>query len=71
MKTVFHWLRVTILLTLVLGSVVRFVALESSPPGFFFDEAVIAVHSMCPRQTGHDAYGKHLPLFSQDGRFVC
>ena len=67
MQTVFRWLRVTILLTGLLGLCARFVALEASPPGFVFDEAAIAAHSICLRQTGHDAYGQRWPLFSRVG----
>ena len=35
----------------------RFVGLETSPPGFFFDEAMGAAHSVCYQQTGRDLFG--------------
>ncbi|MET0790482.1 MAG: hypothetical protein ABW061_03095 [Polyangiaceae bacterium] len=64
MTTISRWLRLTILVTLLVGLVSRFVELEASPPGFYLDEAIIAAHAICLRETGSDAYGQHLPLFS-------
>ncbi len=45
--------------------VVRFCGLESSPPGFFMDEATPAVHAMCLAETGKDGDGKPWPLYSR------
>ncbi len=46
------------------AGVVRFAGLETSPPGFYLDEAAIATQIACVRQTGADAFGNRLPLFS-------
>jgi hypothetical protein len=45
--------------------VVRFCGLESSPPGFFMDEATPAVHAMCLAETGKDGDGISWPLYSR------
>jgi len=49
----------------VFGCLVRFVWLERSPPGFFADEAVGAMHIICLNQTGADVSGARLPLFAK------
>ncbi len=55
----------TVLTTIILlACVVRFVGLEISPPGFFYDEATGAAHSMCYQQTGYDLFGQR-GAFSQ------
>jgi predicted membrane-bound mannosyltransferase len=54
-----------IVLVIVLASCLRFWALEDSPPGVFVDEAALATHILCVQQTGADAYGVRLPLFSE------
>lgn len=46
-----------------LACLARFVALDTAPPGFFYDEATGAAHSMCYQQTGYDLFGKR-GLFS-------
>ena len=43
---------------------VRFFALESSPPGFYRDEAAIAAQIICVRQSWTDLDGIFLPAFS-------
>jgi hypothetical protein len=45
-------------------NVARFVGLDSSPRGFTADEASSATHLICIHQTGADANGQRLPLFS-------
>lgn len=47
-----------LLLITVSACLVRFVGLESAPPGFFYDEATGAAHSMCYMQTGKDLFGE-------------
>ena len=42
---------------IVVACAMRFVGLETSPPGFFFDEAMGAAHSVCYQQTGRDLFG--------------
>lgn len=42
----------------------RFIGLEKSPPGFFYDEATGAAHSLCYQQTGRDLFGQR-DLFSR------
>ena len=42
----------------------RFVGLDASPPGFWIDESAHAMNAICLEQTGHDAQGVRLPLFS-------
>lgn len=53
----------------VIGSmtIVRFIGLETAPPGFYNDEAHIAAHVICLSRTGHDAGGQDWPLFSGAG----
>lgn len=45
-------------------NVFRFVGLESSPPGFYIDEASNAAHLICLSRHGEDANGVKWPLFS-------
>lgn len=47
------------------GVLFRFVALETSPPGFYVDEAAISAQVICLRQSGADLHGQRWPLFSQ------
>jgi 4-amino-4-deoxy-L-arabinose transferase-like glycosyltransferase len=47
----------------VLALLARFVALEASPPGFFYDEATGATHALCVAEAGRSADGERLPLF--------
>jgi hypothetical protein len=42
----------------------RFVALEHSPPGFWLDEYLGALHLICLAQTGSSGTGDHWPLFT-------
>jgi hypothetical protein len=57
-----------IVLTLVtVLTVVRFIGLEKSPPGFYNDEAYISTIATCINQTSHDADDVHMPLFSYSG----
>ncbi len=44
-------------------NVLRFVGLESSPPGFYIDEAFSAANSICLKETGHDFFGAPLSFF--------
>ncbi len=48
----------------LLACLARFVGLEISPPGFFYDEATGAAHSMCYQETGRDLFGERT-LFSR------
>ena len=45
----------------------RFVALELSPPGFYVDEFLGALHVICLSQTGHSSSGQAWPLFAEGG----
>ena len=45
----------------------RFVALELSPPGFYVDEFLGALHAICLSQTGHSSSGQSWPLFAGGG----
>jgi hypothetical protein len=45
----------------------RFVALEWSPPGFYVDEFLGALHAICLSQTGHSSSGQAWPLFAEGG----
>lgn len=48
-----------LLLGIILAAcVARLVGLEHSPPGFFYDEATGAAHSVCYQQTGADLFGE-------------
>lgn len=54
---------------LLLGVVValnllRFIGIESAPPGFYVDEAVGAAHVLCVKESGADFYNVSTPLFS-------
>ena len=44
--------------------VVRFVALETSPPGFYVDEAAGAAHVLCFAKDGANFHGEPWPLWS-------
>jgi hypothetical protein len=44
--------------------VARFVALEQSPPGFWLDEYLGALHLVCLGQTGSSGTGDRWPLFT-------
>ena len=48
----------------IVATLLRFFGLETSPPGFFVDEAAISAQVMCVRQSGHDVYGQRYPLLS-------
>ncbi len=48
---------------ILIGSVARFVGLETSPPAFYVDEAAVAINMICLSQTGHGEFGDRLPLF--------
>ncbi|HXU62111.1 MAG TPA: hypothetical protein VN962_10440 [Polyangia bacterium] len=45
----------------------RFVALELSPPGFYVDEFLGALHVVCLSQTAHSSSGQAWPLFAEGG----
>lgn len=51
-------------IVILLACAVRFVGLEVSPPGFFYDEATGAAHSVCYQQTGADLFAKR-GIFSE------
>lgn len=49
---------------ILVGAVVLFwLRPAATPPGFFLDEPSITLNAACIAATGHDEYGKHLPLF--------
>lgn len=43
----------------------RFVGLNSSPPGFYVDEAAIAAQVLCVRDGGRELSGREWPLFAR------
>lgn len=45
-------------------NIFRFIGLDSSPPGFYVDEAAGAVQAICIWEGGTDFYGNFFPLFS-------
>ncbi|MET0389158.1 MAG: hypothetical protein ABW321_24505 [Polyangiales bacterium] len=49
----------------VFWCVLRFIALDVSPPGFFMDEALAALHLQCLAETGRSAHGEAWPLFAE------
>jgi hypothetical protein len=55
-----------VLIVTVIGvmNVTRFIGLDFSPSGFVWDESSNATHLLCLVQTGADANGQYLPLFS-------
>jgi len=53
-----------ILTLILLVNSLRFIGLESAPPGFYVDEAVGSAQVMCLKQTGADLFNSKLPLFS-------
>ena len=55
-----HWLFGSVLIL----NLVRFIATDRSPAGFYVDEAVGAAHAICLGETGKDLFGNTLPLFS-------
>ena len=59
--TIAGWLLGTLALA---ATLLRFVALDRSPPGLYIDEAAIAWQVACVRETGADLFGRRLPLFS-------
>ena len=74
MKNLFAWFVTPLSRKVALGTlaavglvwlVIRFCGLETSPPGFFLDEATAAVHAMCLTETGKDAYGVAWPIYSR------
>ncbi len=56
---------IPVLAIILIWSVLRFVNLEQSPPGFYVDEAAISAQVICIRQSGHDMHFKKLPIFSE------
>src|SRR5579883_2783790 len=59
MKQFHKWL----LGLIVVSSLARLIALETSPPGFYIDEAGDAVNAICVAQTGAGELGDRWPLF--------
>ncbi|HEX7479233.1 MAG TPA: glycosyltransferase family 39 protein [Polyangiales bacterium] len=55
---------------IVTSCVLRFVALDTAPPGFFSDEARSGAHALCLGQTGQDAAGLSWPAYSPAGSDV-
>lgn len=51
-----------VFISLIVG--IRFFGLETSPPGFFLDEAAGASNILCLIQDGKDFHGQSWPLFS-------
>jgi hypothetical protein len=60
MRRVARWILIVVA---GLWIVVRFCGLETSPPGFFVDEATPALHAMCLAETGRDANGEGWQLY--------
>src|SRR5438876_936530 len=58
---------ISLILTLIilLGFIVRVYNLEKIPAGFFCDEASTGYNSYLILKTGHDEFGKMLPIFFQ------
>jgi 4-amino-4-deoxy-L-arabinose transferase-like glycosyltransferase len=48
---------------LVLAAGARMIAIESVPPGFWFDESAVAVNAALIAEAGVDQYGEPWPLF--------
>jgi hypothetical protein len=59
MNFIFFWIAIAVL------NIIRFMGLESAPPGFYVDEAAGAAQVMCLKQTGADFFGHSYPLFTQ------
>jgi 4-amino-4-deoxy-L-arabinose transferase-like glycosyltransferase len=59
-----RWQRIAALALIAVACVGRFLFLETSPPGFFADEAAGAAHVMCLQRTGKNCHGQAWPLFS-------
>jgi hypothetical protein len=53
-----------IMLLILVACLARFLGLETSPPGFYVDEAAHAMNAICIQQTGHDGYGVFMPIFA-------
>ena len=53
-----------ILTLILLVNSLRFIGLESAPPGYYVDEAVGSAQVICLKQTGSDLFNSKLPLFS-------
>lgn len=53
---------ILILFIFCLGFLLRFVSLETIPPGFYVDEAAIGYNSYSILKTGRDEWGKPFPL---------
>ena len=53
-----------ILTLILLVNSLRFIGLESAPPGYYVDEAVGSAQVICLKQTGRDLFNSKLPLFS-------
>jgi hypothetical protein len=47
------------------ATLIRFVGVTESPPGFYIDEAAINAQVICVRQSGENLQGQHLPLLSE------
>lgn len=45
------------------ANTIRFLGLETSPPGFYIDEAIGAGNVLCLKETGRDFFGSSLSLF--------
>ncbi|HXV37485.1 MAG TPA: glycosyltransferase family 39 protein [Myxococcota bacterium] len=56
--------RVAAVALIAVACVGRFLFLETSPPGFFADEAAGAAHVMCLQRTGKNCHDQAWPLFS-------
>jgi 4-amino-4-deoxy-L-arabinose transferase-like glycosyltransferase len=57
------WHRILLWATLILGAVLRFVALGKVPGGLNSDEASSGVEALSILQTGADLWGNHLPVW--------
>ena len=55
------------LILIILLNFLRFIGLETSPPGFYADESYGATQVICLSQTGADFFNHFLPLFSISG----
>jgi hypothetical protein len=57
---------IVLVFCILLMNFFRLTYLETSPPGFYVDEATGAIHALCISQTLHDAWhDQFLPLIFQ------
>lgn len=64
-------MNIVLISSIILINFIRFLDLESVPPGFYVDEAYAAVQVLCIQLSGKDYFGTHLPLFAISGPGVA